>query len=177
MLMSVGTGATAPKPKPEWVQRRPAIMLAITSLRSLMQDSDYLGQMLLHYLRCEAPLVKHWLAQDRNLEMGQAESERSDRSNGSTGEQRTPLGHREASRRTSGLRRTFPSELRSAVGARVSNLGNGCDQDAVSLEVRHCRVVGGGPIRTAITVTTTFENACPGGDTAIPTLSSVRSRR
>lgn len=103
MLVSVGTGATAPKPKLEWVQRRPAIMLAIASLRSLMQDSDYLGQMLLqwmsnsptpwmingeagdladdaigpeplvHYLRYDAPLVKHWLAQHLNLELGQAE--------------------------------------------------------------------------------------------------------
>jgi uncharacterized protein len=105
MLVSVGTGATAPKPTAEWAQRRPAIMLAIASLRSLMQDSDHLGQTLLqwmsnsptpwiinsevgsltddvigekpllHYLRYDAPLVKDWLAQHLGLELGHAEIE------------------------------------------------------------------------------------------------------
>jgi len=103
MLVSVGTGATAPKPKPEWARRRPAIMLAIASLRSVMQDGDHLGQTLLqwmsdsptpwvidsevgtlaedmiggqpllHYLRYDAPLTRNWLAQHLDLTLAQAQ--------------------------------------------------------------------------------------------------------
>ncbi len=102
MLVSVGTGATAPKPKPEWAKGRPAVMLAIAALRSMMQDSDYLGQTLLqwmsdsptpwimsgevgnladdviggqpllHYLRYDAPLAEDWLSTNLGLSLGPA---------------------------------------------------------------------------------------------------------
>ena len=105
MLVSVGTGATAPKPTLEWVRRRPAVMLAIAALRSLMQDTDRLGQTVLqwmsqsptpwtidgevgdladdligvnpflHYLRYDAPLLQGWLARNLGLNWTQAEIE------------------------------------------------------------------------------------------------------
>lgn len=103
LLLSVGTGGTAPKPKPEWARRRPAVMLAIASLRSVMQDGDHLGQTLLqwmsnsptpwvmdsevgtlaedsigaspllHYLRYDAPLTQEWLAQHLDLTLEPAD--------------------------------------------------------------------------------------------------------
>ncbi len=105
MLVSVGTGATAPKPTLEWVKRRPAVLLAIAALRSLMQDTDRLGQMLLqwmsdtptpwiidgevgslaedmigenpllHYLRYDAPISRDWLTQHLGLKLTAAEVE------------------------------------------------------------------------------------------------------
>ncbi len=103
MLVSVGTGSTSNRPQPDLVRRRPAIMLAIESLRSLMNDSDRLGQTLLqwmsvsptpwiinsevgnladdvvgekpflHYLRYDAPLSSDWLAQHLGLALGPEE--------------------------------------------------------------------------------------------------------
>jgi len=97
MLASVGTGSTSIKPKVDAARRRPAIMFAIESLRSLMDDSDRLGQTLLqwmsvsptpwiindevgnleedvigakpflHYLRYDAPLSHEWLEQHLGL--------------------------------------------------------------------------------------------------------------
>ncbi len=103
MLVSVGTGATAPKPTLEWVRRRPAVLLAIAALRSLMQDTDRLGQMLLqwmsdtptpwvidgevgslaqdmigerpllHYLRYDAPIEQDWLARHLDQKLSSEE--------------------------------------------------------------------------------------------------------
>lgn len=99
MLTSVGTGATSIKPKADWVLRRPAIMLAIESLRSVMDDSDRWGQTLLQwmsdsptpwimngevgdlkddiiggnpflrYLRYDAPLSDEWLERILGLQL------------------------------------------------------------------------------------------------------------
>jgi hypothetical protein len=105
MLLSLGTGATPFKSTQQLLKRQPAVVLAIAALRSLMNDSDQLGQTLLqwmsnsptpwpidgevgnladdvigeksllHYLRYDAPLVQGWLAQELGLQLEQAEIE------------------------------------------------------------------------------------------------------
>ncbi|MGP0082961.1 MAG: hypothetical protein ACLP0B_04930 [Steroidobacteraceae bacterium] len=105
MLLSVGTGATPFKSTQQLLKRRPAIVLAIAALRSLMHDSDQLGQALpqwmsnsptpwlvdgevgnladdvigekslLHYLRYDAPLVQDWLVQELGLQLEPADLE------------------------------------------------------------------------------------------------------
>jgi len=105
MLVSVGTGATPFKSTQQMLKRRPAIVLAIAALRSLMHDSDQLGQALLqwmsnsptpwrfdgevgnladdvigekallHYLRYDAPLVQDWLMQELGLQLEPADVE------------------------------------------------------------------------------------------------------
>jgi hypothetical protein len=100
MLASVGTGSTSLKSKPHLATRRPSSIFAAESLRSLMDDSDRLGQMLLqwmsnsptpwfinseignleddvigetpflHYLRYDAPMLGDWLAQHLGLALG-----------------------------------------------------------------------------------------------------------
>ncbi len=105
MLLSIGTGATPFKPQQQSLKRSPAIVLAIAALRSLMNDSDQLGQAmlqwmsdsptpwpidgevgnladdviggksLLHYLRYDAPLAQEWLARELGLQLERADVE------------------------------------------------------------------------------------------------------
>lgn len=99
MLLSVGTGSPARLPLAKSVSHMPAALLAVTALRSMMQDCNWLNQALLqwmgtspilwpidsevgdlaadqigekpllHYLRYDAPLSKTWLETNLGLHL------------------------------------------------------------------------------------------------------------
>ena len=103
MVASVGTGAPGPRPIWKDYSTMPPVLLAVESLRSMMQDSNSLaqtmlqwmsaspmpwridgevgdlgadqlaGQPLLHYLRYDAPVTEEWLGANLGIRLTEKE--------------------------------------------------------------------------------------------------------